>query len=184
MRARHERHECNTSATRVKNFDFSNDTSKNIFSRLQGEEQFHSKNYLLEMSRFHVKMRLKSAPQKLNFWIEKAISKSCTLVTHSKAASFFIKTILYEKTNILFSKIYWKLGKMNASFWKNIYNKGKVALDSFQNFAYVSNYMHLKEFCMETRLSNIFKTPIARIWPRLFNKPLIEFYKLHPKGKH
>ena len=48
--------------------------------RLQGEEQFHSKNYFWEMSRFHVKMRLKSAPEKLNFLIAKAISKSCTLV--------------------------------------------------------------------------------------------------------
>ena len=68
-------HECytnDTSATRVKNFDFDSYTSKNISShhciyymaseRLQGEEQFHSKNYLLEMSRFHAKMRLKSAP--------------------------------------------------------------------------------------------------------------------------
>ena len=35
--------------------------------RLQGEEQFHSKNYVLEMSLFHAKMRLKSAPQKLKF---------------------------------------------------------------------------------------------------------------------
>ena len=62
------------SATRVKNFDFDNDTSKNIFShsyfyymaseRLQGEEQFHSRNYLLEISRFNAKMRLKSATQK------------------------------------------------------------------------------------------------------------------------
>ena len=43
--------------------------------RLQGEEQFHTKNYLLEMSRFHAK----SAPQKLNFLMAKAISKSCTL---------------------------------------------------------------------------------------------------------
>ena len=43
--------------------------------RLQGEEQFHSKNYLLEMSSFHAKMRLKSAPQKLNFLMEKAIKK-------------------------------------------------------------------------------------------------------------
>ena len=42
--------------------------------RLQGEEQFHSKNYVLEMSLFHAKMRLKSAPQKL-----KATSKSFTL---------------------------------------------------------------------------------------------------------
>ena len=47
--------------------------------RLQGEEQFHSKNYLLEMPRFHAKMGLKSAPQKLNFLITKAVSKSCTL---------------------------------------------------------------------------------------------------------
>ena len=61
----HEVHECDTS----ENFDFDNDTSKNIFShpyiyymaseRLQGEEQFHSRNYLLEMPRFHAKMRLK-----------------------------------------------------------------------------------------------------------------------------
>ena len=46
--------------------------SKNIFShlyiyymaseRLQGDEQLHAKNYLLEMSRSHAKMRLKSAP--------------------------------------------------------------------------------------------------------------------------
>ena len=85
------RHECytkDTSAAQVKNSDFDNGTSKNIFShpyiyyivsgRLQGAEQFHSKNYLLEMPRFHAKMRLKSAPQKLNFLMAKAISKSCT----------------------------------------------------------------------------------------------------------
>ena len=49
--ARHEQHECNTndtSETRVKNFDFDNNTSENVFSypyisymvnkRLQGEE--------------------------------------------------------------------------------------------------------------------------------------------------
>ena len=52
-RVRHECHTNDTSATRVKNFDFDNDSSKNIFShsyiyymageRLQGEEQFHSK---------------------------------------------------------------------------------------------------------------------------------------------
>ena len=61
----------------MKNFDFDNGTGKTILSntyiyymaseRLQGEEQFHTKNYLLEMSRFHAKMRLKSVPQKLNF---------------------------------------------------------------------------------------------------------------------
>ena len=73
----------------MKNFDFDNDTSENIFShpyisyipnkRLQGEEQFHSNNYLLEMTRSHAKMRLKSAPQNLNFVIAKAISNSYTL---------------------------------------------------------------------------------------------------------
>ena len=83
------------------------------------------------MSLFHAKMRLKSAPQKLNFLMEKATSKCCTLIVainalprshivmHSNAASFLIKTILFKNTNIFFSKNYWKLGKMNARFWKN-----------------------------------------------------------------
>ena len=53
-RVRHERHTNDMSATRVKNFDFDSDMSKNIFShpyiyyigseRQQGEKQFHSKN--------------------------------------------------------------------------------------------------------------------------------------------
>ena len=47
--------------------------------RLQGEEQLHSKNYLSEMPHSHAKMRLKSAPQKLNFLMAKDISKSYTL---------------------------------------------------------------------------------------------------------
>ena len=56
----------------MKNFNFDNDTSKNMFShsyiyymaseRLQGEKQFHSKNYVLEIPHLHDKMRLKSAP--------------------------------------------------------------------------------------------------------------------------
>ena len=46
--------------------------------RLQREEQFHTKNYVLEMSRFHAQMRLKSASQKLNSLMAKAMSKSCT----------------------------------------------------------------------------------------------------------
>ena len=83
-RVRHACYTNDTSAIQVKNFDFDNDTSKNLFSHpyiyymasktLQGKEQFHSKNYLLEMSRFHAKMRLKKAPQKLNFLMEKAIN--------------------------------------------------------------------------------------------------------------
>ena len=96
------RHECYTNdiiATRVNYFGLANDTSNNIFShpyiyytaseRLQGEEQFHSKNYLLEMPRSHAKMRLKSAPQKLNFLMAKAISKSCTLDCSCKCPCTF-----------------------------------------------------------------------------------------------
>ena len=87
-RVRHECYTKDTSAKRVKNFDFDNDTVKTIFShyiyymaseRLQREEQIHTKNYLLEMSCFHSKMHLKSAPQKLNFLMAKAISRGCTL---------------------------------------------------------------------------------------------------------
>ena len=73
-RVQHECYTNDTIAARVKNFDFDNDTSENIFShpyisymaneRLQGDEQFHSKNYLLEMPRSHGKMRLKSASRK------------------------------------------------------------------------------------------------------------------------
>ena len=46
---------------------------------------------------------------------------------------------------------------MNARFLKNILNKGKVALDSFRKFGYASSYLHL-EFCVDTNMSNIFKT--------------------------
>ena len=78
-----------TSVTRVNNFDFDNDTNEIIFShpyisyianeRLQGEEQFHFKNYLLEMPRFTVKMHLKNPPQKPNFVMAKAMSRSYAL---------------------------------------------------------------------------------------------------------
>ena len=57
--------------------------------RLQGEEQFHSKNYFLEIPLFHAKMRLKGAPQKLKFLIEKATSKSCTLDCSYKCPCMF-----------------------------------------------------------------------------------------------
>ena len=77
------------SMTWVKTFEFDNNTSENIFSypyiyyiaseRLQREEQFNPNNYFLEIPRSHAKMRLKSAPQKLNFVMPKAISRSCTL---------------------------------------------------------------------------------------------------------
>ena len=57
--------------------------------RLQGDEQFHSKNYLLEMPCSHAKMRLKSAPQQLNFGMTKAILKSYTLDCSRKCPCTF-----------------------------------------------------------------------------------------------
>ena len=74
------------SAARVKDFDFNNDTSNNIFlhtyihyvayKRLIGQEKFHSKNYLLEMPHSHAKMRLKSAPQKAELFNGKSYIKN------------------------------------------------------------------------------------------------------------
>ena len=70
-RVRHKRYTNGTNATQEKNFEFDNETSKNIFShpyisymaneRLQGEEQFHSKIYLLDM---HCSNAFKKSPTK------------------------------------------------------------------------------------------------------------------------
>ena len=57
--------------------------------RLKGEEQFHSKKYLFEIPRYHAKIHLKSAPQKLNFLMEKVISKSYTLDCSYKSPCIF-----------------------------------------------------------------------------------------------
>ena len=59
------------------------------YGRLQGEEQFYSKNYLLEMLCSKAKMRLKSAPQKLSFVMAKGISKSYTLDCRCKCPCTF-----------------------------------------------------------------------------------------------
>ena len=58
----------------MKNFDFDNDTSKNIFShpyicymaseRLQGGQQFHSRNYLLKNASFSCKNVFKKCTTK------------------------------------------------------------------------------------------------------------------------
>ena len=44
-----------------------------------GEEQFHSKNYLLDMYHSYAKLRLKIAPQQLSIVIGKTISKTYKL---------------------------------------------------------------------------------------------------------
>ena len=130
------------------------------------------------MPRFQIKTRLKSALQKLNFLMVKAMSKSYALdysaayalarlriVRHSNTASFSIKITLCEINSILFSKNYWKLDKVNARFWKKIQNKGKVTLDSFWNFAYVSSYLHLKSFAQKRDCSISSKLQTSQSWP-------------------
>ena len=54
---------------------------------MKGEEQFLSKNNFVEIPRSHAKMHLKSAPQKLNFIMAKAISKCYTIGCSSKCPS-------------------------------------------------------------------------------------------------
>ena len=127
-RVLHERHECDTS----EKIWFDNNTSKNIFShpyiyytvseRLQGEEQFHSKYYvwkcLIPCQNLFEKFTTKT--ELFNWKLDIDDLARSRIGTHSNAASFLIETILCESTNILFSKNYWKLGKMNAKFSKNI----------------------------------------------------------------
>ena len=53
----------------TKNFHFNHLSDE----RLSGEEHFHIKNYLLEITPLHGKMRSKTPPQKHNFLKAKAI---------------------------------------------------------------------------------------------------------------
>ena len=68
-RVRHERYECDTSVTRVLLKRHECDTIATQINhmtkeRFQGEEQFYSKNYLLEMSRSHAKMHIQKCATK------------------------------------------------------------------------------------------------------------------------
>ena len=65
------------------------------------------------------------------------------IVMCSYAASFSIKQVFVRLATFSSSKK-TKTRKKNAWFWKCIKNKGKVMLDIFQNFAYVSSYLHFK----------------------------------------
>ena len=58
--------------------------------RLLVEEQFHSKSYLLEMHPSPAKIRSESAPEKLNFVMAKAISKSYRLDCSCKGFCMFL----------------------------------------------------------------------------------------------
>ena len=137
-------HECytnDTSATQVKNFDFDNDTSKNIFLHpyiyyMASEDYKLRENFILKTTFWKClvptvkciwkvhhknqtskwwKLYQKVIPQIID---ANALGRS-RIVAQYNAASFSVKAILCENTTILFSKNYWKLGKMNARFWKS-----------------------------------------------------------------
>ena len=108
----------------------------------------------------------------------------CRIVANSNTASFSIKTISCETNNILFSDNYWKPEKINDTFWKNIWNKDKVTLNSFQKFAYVRNSLHLKSFAWNRDCPISSKLQMSRSWPRPFERALIEFYKCLPASFH
>ena len=74
------------------------------------------------------------------------VLKRFRIVTNCCAASFSIN-MLFCKTNNLFYSLENRIwDKTKQWFWKYIKNKGKVTLESFRNFAYVSSYLHLKSF--------------------------------------
>ena len=81
-----------TNRTQVKNLDFDNSDSENIFRyphMAKKEGQFHSENYLLEMLFSHVKMHLESASQELKFAMAEALSKTYTLDCSCKCPYMF-----------------------------------------------------------------------------------------------
>ena len=76
----------------------------------------------------HAKIRLKSATQKPNLQWQKLYQQvihqivaantlaRCRIVRNGNATLLLIKTILCETNNILFSKNYQKLGRIDALF--------------------------------------------------------------------
>ena len=74
------------------------------------------------------------------------VLKRFRLVTPCCAASFSIKAPFCKTNNIFYSLENQIWDKTKQWFWKYIKNKGKVTLESFPNFAYFSNYLHLKSF--------------------------------------
>ena len=99
----------------------------------------HHKNWTLQWQKLY---------QKVILYIVAANAISHSIVTQ--------KNCFCQTSNILYSNNYQKLGKMNASFWKNIWNKGKITLDSFRNFAYVSSYLPLyRKWSFPLRISSV-----------------------------
>ena len=85
--------------------------------------------------------------QKVLYHIVVMIStKRFRIVMHGYAASFSIKTLFCKTNNIFYSLQNRIWNRSKWWFWKYIKNKAKITLENFQNFAYVSYYLHFKSF--------------------------------------
>ena len=83
--------------------------------RCQAQELFESKNHVLEVFSSHAKMRLKSAPQKLNFLISKVIQKfyklNCSLkwpCTFPRSYAF-LRHLVFRKNHFMWNKQHFLL---------------------------------------------------------------------------
>ena len=116
---------------------------------------------------------MKSAPQKLNFLMEKSIQKFYTLNWSRKYPCTFpysyalLRHLFFKKNHFMWNKHYFlqpREPKMRQNqqlilklHWKWI--RGHV--EHFCKFCLCQQLFAFKLFCMETRLSNIFKTTNA-----------------------
>ena len=102
-------------------------------------------------------MRLKSAPQKVNFLMAKIILKIYTLNCSHKCLCTFphcyalLHCLVFEKNHFMSNNSFYSLGnqkldKTNSCYENNIEHKYEVKLDSFPKFACVSSYLYLKDF--------------------------------------
>ena len=84
--------------------------------RLQGEDSFQSKNHFLEIPPTHAKVHLKSAPQKLNFLMVKAIQKvihqivATNALAHGSQTMKFGQLIEYNMRMVFLEKSFTKCG--------------------------------------------------------------------------
>ena len=80
------------------------------------------------------------------------------LITMQVKTSFWINTILYETNNNILARTIKKISKMNVRFSKKQLNWKWGHVGQFSEFCLRQQLFAFKEFCMETRLSNILNT--------------------------
>ena len=112
----------------------------------------------MEVRSSHAKMRLKSAPQKLNFLMAKVIQKSYAWIAATNGlASFPIVTHCYTIECLRGKPFYVKQATFSTAWRTKNEAKpiadptsiSKVNMRSRRTVAYVSSYLHLKDFAWE-----------------------------------